>query len=225
VALRPSAVLLDLYGTLVPGGTTADRDAVTEEVGRALGVDPQAMAAAMRASYDDRARGRLGDLPATLRALAARLGGAPDEPALARACELRLSLWREVLAAPPPATLEALDRLRAERLPLALVSDCSIETPMLWAGSPLARRFEVAAFSAVVGVRKPHPDIYRAAYEPLGVEPEACLFVGDGGSRELTGAAALGMRAVRLETDGNGRVDPDLEWSGPSIASLAELRV
>jgi putative hydrolase of the HAD superfamily len=222
VALRPSAVLLDLYGTLVPGGDPASRDVLTRDVGRALGVEPEAMAAAMRDSYDARARGALGDLRATLRTLAAGLGGAPDEAALVEASALRLAHWRELLV-PGPATLAALDRLRAAGLPLGLVSDCSIETPMVWGSSPLAGRFAAVAFSSVLGVRKPHPDIYRAAYEPLGVEPEACLFVGDGGSRELTGAAALGMRAVLVESDGRGRVDPDLEWSGPSIASLAEL--
>jgi putative hydrolase of the HAD superfamily len=224
VALTPSAVLLDLYGTLVSGGDPARRDALTRDVGRVLGVEPEAMAAAMRDSYDARARGALGDLRATLRTLAERLGGAPDDAALTEACELRLAHWRELLV-PEPATLAALDRLHAAGMALGLVSDCSIETPMVWDTSPLAGRFETAAFSSVVGVRKPHPEIYRAAYGPLGVEPQACLFVGDGGSRELTGAAALGMLAVLLESDGLGRVDPDLEWSGPSIASLANLRV
>jgi putative hydrolase of the HAD superfamily len=219
-----SAVLLDLYGTLVPGGDPARRDEMTRAVGRALGVDPDAMARLMRETYDARARGALGDLRATLGTLARRLGAEPDEAALTAACELRVAHWRELLVA-PPATLAALDRLRAAGAKLALVSDCSIETPMVWEDTELAARIPVAAFSSVLGVRKPHPDIYRAAYEPLGVEPSDCVFVGDGGSRELTGAAALGMRAVLLESDGEGRVDPDLEWSGPSIASLADLRL
>jgi putative hydrolase of the HAD superfamily len=219
VALR--AVLFDLYGTLVHGGDPARRDEMTREVGRVLGVDPMAMAEAMRATYDERARGRLGDLPATLRTLARRVGGDPDDDAVAQACELRVEHWRELLQ-PAPATLAALDRLRAAELKLALVSDCSIETPLVWDESDLAPRFHVAAFSSVVGVRKPNPDIYRAAYEPLGVAPAECLFVGDGGSRELTGAAALGMTALRLESDRSGQVDPDLEWAGGSIATLDE---
>jgi putative hydrolase of the HAD superfamily len=217
-----TAVLFDLYGTLVTGTSAARRDDATRAVGRALGVDPEAMAVAVRESYDERARGALGDLRATLSALARRLGGDPDDAALERACELRLEIFREQLV-PEPAVLAVLDRLRADGSRLALVSDCSIETPMVWGESPLASRFDATAFSAVVGVRKPHPDIYRAAYEPLGVEPADCLFVGDGGSRELTGAAALGMRAVRVEADPEGRIDPDLEWAGPSIATLEDL--
>ena len=216
------AVLFDLYGTLVHGGDPARRDEMTREVGRVLGVDPEAMAAVMRESYDERARGVLGDLPETLRELARRLDAEPGDDAVAEASALRVEHWRELLK-PSAATLAALDRLRDAGLRLALVSDCSIETPLAWEDTELAPRFDVAVFSSVVGVRKPHPDIYRAAYEPLGVSPEACLFVGDGGSRELTGAAALGMRALRLESDGLGQVDPDVEWAGESIATLDEL--
>jgi putative hydrolase of the HAD superfamily len=220
VALR--AVLFDLYGTLVHGGDPARRDEMTREVGRALGVDPEAMAEAMRETYDQRARGLLGDLPSTLRTLARRVGGDPDDDAVAAACELRVEHWRELLH-PAKETLAALDRLRAAGLKLGLVSDCSIETPLVWEQTELAPRFDTAAFSSVIGVRKPNPDIYRAAYEPLGVAPQECLFVGDGGSRELSGAAALGMQALRLESDRTGQVDPDLDWAGGSIATLDEV--
>jgi putative hydrolase of the HAD superfamily len=220
VALR--AVLFDLYGTLVHGGDPTRRDDMTRQVGRVLDVDPDAFATAMRESYDERARGALGDLPQTLRTIARRVGGGPEDAAIEQACELRVNHWRELLA-PTEATLAALDRVRAANLKLGLVSDCSIETPMVWDDTPLAARFDAAAFSSVVGVRKPDPAIYHAAYAPLGVDPADCLFVGDGGSRELTGAAALGMRALRLETDRLGQVDPDDEWAGGSIAGLEEL--
>jgi putative hydrolase of the HAD superfamily len=219
VALK--AVLFDLYGTLVHGGDPALRDEMTRDVGRLLDVDPDAFAAAMRESYDERARGALGDLPQTLRTIAHRLGGEPTDAAITKASELRVDHWRELLR-PSDATLAALDRLHAGHK-LALVSDCSIETPLAWDATELAPRFDVTVFSSVVGVRKPDPAIYKAAYQPLGVEPTDCLFVGDGGSRELTGAAALGMRALRLESDRLGQVDPDLEWAGGSIATLEEL--
>ena len=68
--------------------------------------------------------------------------------------------------------------------------------------------------------------MYLTACERLRVEPEECLYVGDGGSRELTGAAAVGMTAVRL-------VAPDLaghlvfdagrpSGAGPPSGSLSE---
>ena len=79
----------------------------------------------------------------------------------------------------------------------------------------------MAAFSAVHGIKKPAAELYRVATDALGVAPEQCVYVGDGGSTELPGAAELGMRAVWLDHPGNqgGAADPD--WSGESIAELA----
>jgi FMN phosphatase YigB (HAD superfamily) len=56
------------------------------------------------------------------------------------------------------------------------------------------------------------------------------MFVGDGGARELTGAAALGMEAVLLRAPGEGLTWFDanyrqdaLEWQGTVVADLSEL--
>jgi len=43
--------------------------------------------------------------------------------------------------------------------------------------------------------------MYRLACTGLAVTPAECLYVGDGGSGELTGAAAVGMRPVLLADD------------------------
>ncbi len=50
----------------------------------------------------------------------------------------------------------------------------------------------------VIGLVKPDPAIYQLACQRLGVIPEDCRYVGDGGSNELTGADASGMRAVLI---------------------------
>jgi len=52
-----------------------------------------------------------------------------------------------------------------------------------------------------------------------------CVYVGDGGGGELTGAAALGMRAIRLNTGGGptDRYDDDAAFAGEEIAALGEL--
>ena len=81
--------------------------------------------------------------------------------------------------------------------------------------------------SSVVGLRKPDPAIYRYACDALGVEPQDCLYCGDGAYRELTGAQASGMTAVEIR-------DPAVDvttllhlegddWTGAQIADLREL--
>ena len=67
-----------------------------------------------------------------------------------------------------------------------------------WPRSPLRPCFDAAIFSCDVGAAKPDAGIYLAACETLGVAPAECLFVGDGGSDELRGAAALGMVPVQM---------------------------
>jgi putative hydrolase of the HAD superfamily len=43
---------------------------------------------------------------------------------------------------------------------------------------------------------KPEPEIYEHALRKLGLDPSVCIFVGDGGSNELEGARAAGLRTV-----------------------------
>ncbi len=221
---RPTAILFDLWGTLIAPGVDR-RDAVSRLMARDLGVEAAAFVAAVPASHVERFVGATGSLVETLRTLARRCGGDPDDAALARAAARRLAMTRELLVA-GDETLAVLDALRGRGLALGLVTDSSIETPTAWPESPLATRFAATAFSCLEGVRKPHPEIYLACARRLGVEPRDCLYVGDGDSHELSGAAALGMTALRFAgfsgPDG-AHYDGDADFAGPQIALLSDL--
>ncbi len=56
--------------------------------------------------------------------------------------------------------------------------------------------------------------------------PAACLYIGDGSYRELTGAAASGMTPVRIvdpaATEAVLRPDVD-DWQGREIRSLLDV--
>jgi putative hydrolase of the HAD superfamily len=74
--------------------------------------------------------------------------------------------------------------------------------------------------SALVGVEKPDPAIFRAALDALGVAPGEALYVGDLYDVDVVGARAAGMEAVLLL--------PDTTAPGPdcrrftSLAALAD---
>jgi putative hydrolase of the HAD superfamily len=221
----PEAILFDLWGTLVPGIPSAVRDAVSFEMAADLGVDPLDFAAAYRDSYRERFSGVLGTLDETIVALARCCGGDPGAPAVSRAAGRRLDLTRRLLRS-DAATLAVLDELLSRGLPLALVSDSSAEAPALWSESPLSARIAVTAFSCVVGARKPDPALYLHAVRRLGADVRRCMYVGDGGGGELTGAAGLGMDVVRLRVPGDvptDRYDDDDAFAGPEISSLSAL--
>ncbi len=81
-------------------------------------------------------------------------------------------------------------------------------------------------FSIVIGRRKPHPSLYLAACERLGIATSEAVYVGDGGSKELSGARAVGMPAIRLVADDARQAlvyDAEQEWTSPVIDSLEAL--
>jgi len=214
----PRAVLLDLYNTLVPGGTDAERAEVAQAMGADLGVDPGIYADLYFRAYPQRVVGALGDLEATVRTVAVQGGAAPTLAAVRLAAARRMALTRRLLW-PSAVTLEALDSLRRAGWQLGLVSNCTAETPELWKRTPLAPRFEAVGFSCELGVAKPDPAIYLAVCSFLDVAPTDCVYVGDGSDNELAGAANLGMTVVRTEE----HVPTEGSWPRQRIGSLADL--
>ncbi len=139
-----------------------------------------------------------------------------------RAAQIRSDFERGVMLAPRADTVEVLSRLKSQDLKIGLVSNCTLDVPVIWPDTPLAPLFDVTVFSSSAGVLKPDPHIYLLATEQLGVQPEDCLYVGDGGSQELTGAAKVGMTPVLIRVPGKDFVVRE-EWDGPRVSSLTEL--
>lgn len=217
------ALLFDLQDTLVPSGHPAEHAAVSRAMGADLGVDPDAFAAAVSETFDERVRGLMADVHHTVRYLARRVGGSPTESqvesAIARLYNYSLSLHAATWALP------ALTSLRTRGFKLGLVADCSAETVAIWPQSPLADHLDAVSFSCQTGVRKPDSGAYLVAAAALQVPTSECVYVGDGADRELSGAEAVGMRAVRFRGGALEEPDVDLDpdWSGPTINDLGDL--
>ena len=220
-------VLLDLYGTLVPAGPRPRRAGHLHQMARILGADPVAFEQDWVQSLAERVLGSLGTLEQTIEAIAARQGVSPAPDAIQDATAVRLAFSRSLLDACQPV-LPALDALSAAGLRLAVVSDCSEEPARLWPTTHLGERIRTCVFSCVEGLCKPDPRMYQRALERLGLPADRCAFVGDGGSRELTGATAAGLAAhlYRFPGDDAGpdaRYDPDTAWTGPPLRDLRDL--
>lgn len=209
----------------MPEFPLADWERMFAEMAEALGMDLEAFRRGWRETIIERQTGGFRTVEENVRAICERAGLRPGEDGVARAVAARRRLYEERFH-PRPGAVETLTWLRERGYRTALVSMCAPDAPGFWRASPLAGLVEVLVFSCEVGLRKPDPRIYLAAAEGLGVEPSACLYVGDGGYRELTGAQAVGMHPVRIVDAAEGEVlrpDPD-DWRGPTISSLLELR-
>ncbi len=62
----------------------------------------------------------------------------------------------------------------------------------------LAPYLGALSFSDEVGLRKPHPEIFRRTLAALGVLPTEAAHVGDDPATDVAGARAVGMRAIHL---------------------------
>jgi putative hydrolase of the HAD superfamily len=220
-----SAVIFDFFGTLTPSITAEVWLDHARKVATVMGVDGHALQCAFDESFPERAVGAMGDLSQTLHTLADRLGTQLTGKRLEAACQTRRELQRELFALRGDA-LSVLECLRMHGLKIGVLSDCSCELPETWPELPLATIVDVAVFSCIAGMRKPDPRLFRLAADELGVAPSRCLYVGDGGGRELSGARAAGMRSVLLAGDDwhiNAVYDREQGWDGPRIRSLGAL--
>lgn len=82
----------------------------------------------------------------------------------------------------------------------------------------LAPLFDTVVDSAVVGVEKPHPEIFRIALDRAGIEPSEALFVGDIYPTDVGGARLAGLAGVLMD-----RVGAYPNADCPRLQSLSEL--
>ena len=96
-----------------------------------------------------------------------------------------------------PDVLPLLRALKAQGIRVAILSNCSEEEVSVLRSSQLASLADEIILSCDVGLCKPDPQIYRLTAQRLQVTCGECLYIGDGGSRELYGAAEAGMHPFR----------------------------
>lgn len=217
----PRAILFDFYGTLTSACT---RGPAHDLVPRLLGCQPAEYFAVLNTSFYPRCRGEHGDALETMRWVAAELGVRVTPARLRAAQAARLMAVRADTHLRPEA-VPTLWRLRRSGVRLAVVSDCAWELPEIMRALPINHLLDAKVYSVHVGRNKPDARMYLTACEQLGVAPGDCVFVGDGGSRELTGAQALGIRAVRLaapDLADHLQFAPDDGFTGASAVSLPQ---
>ncbi len=135
----------------------------------------------------------------------------------ARACSVEIvALWtRHENFTLYDDVLPVLEALRGAGLKLGLVSNGERDLDEFVVHHHLD--VDVAVGSRAFGRLKPHPSIFHAALEPLGVGPGEAAMVGDSPEDDIVGARALGMRGILLDREGRYPDEPD------RIGDLREL--
>lgn len=87
----------------------------------------------------------------------------------------------------------------AGRYPMALVSNFYGNINAVLRDFGIDRYFRAVIESAVVGVRKPDPAIFRLGVESLGLRADEVLVVGDSYGKDIVPAQSLGCRTYMIE--------------------------
>lgn len=238
------AVLFDLDGTLIDWSQSRDEARRARHVREVLGdmlatledmgLQVPALEAVAREYYQRIVQGweqdlfdlrplHMGDILVATLAGAGMNGRVPE-----RATLLRAFPWSAVPGVTCfPDAPDALQTLLDHGILVALVTNSSLPMQL--------RDRELEAFgllhliphcrlsAADAGRLKPHPQIFRAALEQLGVKPGEAVFVGDNPVPDIAGAQNAGMRAVlrsgrHATPEMAALIEPDAR-----LDSLAEL--
>ncbi|MDR2133794.1 MAG: HAD family hydrolase [Treponema sp.] len=112
---------------------------------------------------------------------------------------------------PMPGAAETIRALKEAGCVLGIISNAQFFTPLLFEaffGAPaeeLGFDSELIIWSFERGEAKPSPRLFGAAagrLEARGIDPGACLFVGNDMLSDISGAAAAGFRGVLFAGDG-----------------------
>jgi putative hydrolase of the HAD superfamily len=86
----------------------------------------------------------------------------------------------------------------------------------------LAHLLDEVVYTSDLPHSKPHPSVFADVAGRLGVEPAACVMIGDRPIDDISGALRAGMRAV-WKTNGHPRPKPDDIHPTATVTHLAEL--
>jgi putative hydrolase of the HAD superfamily len=122
--------------------------------------------------------------------------------------------------------VELLSSIKGRGLGIGLISDVAWGLPSEFPMRDIQHYgldafFDDYVFSTDVGLRKPHPKMFKIALSNLGVEASEAMYVGNSIAQDVRGAQGVGLKAV-LKTSA---YCPKAEGVVPdhTVATLAEV--
>ncbi len=219
------AVIFDLFGTLVDDFVSST-GRMNTDLATALNAPYEPFTRVWRQTSEMRTNGTFQTVEASIEHVCGTLGVQVTAEQMMQAVQIRLQQIKRALQ-PRPDAVPTLMGLKDNGCKIGLLSNCSIEIPILWPETPFADLIDCAVFSSRERLKKPDPRIYHLACERLGVMPERCLYIADGENYELTAAAKVGLHPVLIRNPtSQNRLElfrESREWQGATIASLAEV--
>lgn len=223
--MKYSAVIFDLFGTLIDDFAASAGDVHTE-MAAALSVPYDQFMIVWNQTLEMRIIGAFESVEANIQHVLNAMNERARVEQIEQAVDIRMRSIGQVLQ-PRPDAVSTLAQLKTRGFKLGLISNASIEIPMVWWETPFANLIDEPIFSSRAHLKKPDTRIYDLACQRLAVKPESCLYVGDGEDHELSGAAKVGLHPVLIRASSRQNMS-DLheeakQWQGATITRLPEI--
>lgn len=220
------AIVFDLFGTLVENFSSQAYDQVQVQMAKALDIPYPKFRQLMLETINDKSSDGYYAVEDNILEICRRLNIKVNTIQIEQVVTLHCEFSESTLII-ESKVLDALDTLKSDGLLLGLITNCRPPIPSAFLKSSLVQYIDVPVFSCEERVKKPSRRIYEITCERLKVQPQECLYVGDGSGEELTGAAAVGMLPILKRADLTDVYDPhrsDVEnWQGHIIDEISEL--
>lgn len=187
------AVIFDMFETLVT--LFVGKTYFSEDIAEDLGFDVKEFKKEWHVIEHERSVGKYSIAEGL--ALVLKKLGIYSEEKLELIVSKRFQALKDTFDAIPEESINLLKELKKRGVKIGLMTNTFSDERDLIKQSPLFPYFDVALISYEVGICKPAPELYQKMTELLGVKADECLYVGDGGSRELYGARNAGMKPLQ----------------------------
>ena len=222
--MKFETVIFDLFGTLVNHFPSSARQMHREMVA-VLEVPNEEFNRLWSRTTEMRVIGAFETVEASIQYVLDKMNAQARPEQIRNAVALRMKYIKEALR-PKADAITTLKELRRRGYGLGLLSNCSVEIPLLWPETDFAGAIDATIFSCLARLKKPDERIYHLACERLGSKPRSCLYIADGEEHELAAAARTGLQPVLIRSSSEQSLSvlhtEAREWRGPAISSLTE---
>jgi putative hydrolase of the HAD superfamily len=189
------ALIFDLFHTLTALESTWTTAPMTSEI---LGVSKEDWNSQLLEKSRDRLTGADKDPFQINKMMAHAIDPTIPEELIRKATSIRIKRFAGALINIPENTIGTLKALKANGKKIGLVSNADVSEIKAWPQSPISELFDSTIMSCYVGMVKPEANIYNLSLKQLGLQPNECIFIGDGGSNELKGAKSVGLNTIMI---------------------------
>lgn len=187
------AVIFDMFETLVT--LFEGKTYFGENIAADVGVDPDLFRKEWHAIEKERSIG-VYTIEQGLEVVFKKLGVYSEEN-VSLAVNKRRENLEDTFNGVPDDSIRLLQELKKRGIKVGLITNTFSDERDFIRDSTLFQYFDVALISYEQGICKPEPELFQKMTKLLDVEADECLYVGDGGSKELFAARDAGMHPVQ----------------------------